>query len=155
MSNTDLRPKDSSLVISAGVPISGFPSDFLDTLRSVSAPTIGAYEKGIDVFAPSISYTPLSDTGNTGNRYLNNVCIYDVSTIDTSLNMPRIYYKRLTDSNTYIDNTSLTNGWKFTSAVITSPDTFSFYIDYSKLFGGTGVSAGTYISYFIVAQDKY
>ena len=65
---------------------------------------------------------------------------------------PRLYYKRSTDANTYTGNTSATDGWKYDEANnATSP--FTFNIDFSKLFNGSGVSTGTIIQYFVVAQD--
>ncbi|QLQ06914.1 MAG: hypothetical protein HZY76_13280 [Anaerolineae bacterium] len=64
----------------------------------------------------------------------------------------RVYYKRSTDGNLWNDNTSGTDGWKYAEANgATSP--FDFTIDYSLLNGGTGVSAGDIVQYFVVAQD--
>ncbi|MCW8805940.1 MAG: T9SS type A sorting domain-containing protein, partial [Ignavibacteriaceae bacterium] len=49
---------------------------------------------------------------------------------------------------------STSNGWKYTeTSNISSP--FEFIVDYSLLFGGTGVQMGDVIEYFIVAQDLY
>ncbi|MCX6165506.1 MAG: hypothetical protein NTU73_11720 [Ignavibacteriae bacterium] len=65
---------------------------------------------------------------------------------------PRCYYKRSTDGTSFNDTTSATDGWKWVEANgTTSP--FDFTIIYSRLFGGTGVTAGTIIQYFVIAQD--
>ena len=66
---------------------------------------------------------------------------------------PRIYFRRSTDANTLADNTSATDGWKYTEAT-NSGSTFTFIINNSLLFGGTGVAGGDSIYYFIVAQDE-
>jgi hypothetical protein len=42
-----LRPYTSSTVFSIGVPITGITDDILDGIRSVSLPTLGAYETGV------------------------------------------------------------------------------------------------------------
>ena len=64
---------------------------------------------------------------------------------------PRIYYNRFSDANAWLDNSSTTNGWKYTEATnSTSP--FTFTINYSLLKGGSALTAGA-IQYFIVAQD--
>ena len=108
---------------------------------------------GIDITPPSIIYTLLSDTLSVANRSLTNVAITDLSGVNIIPGTaPRIYYKKSSDNNTYVDNTSSTNGWKYSeTSDITSP--FEFLIDYSLLFGGTGVQMGDIIDYFVVAQD--
>ena len=87
-------------------------------------------------------------------EHLSNVTITDQSGINvTPGTAPRIYYRRTTDNNTYVDNTSSTNGWKYTETSNTSSP-FEFLINYSLLFGGTGVQMGDIIQYFVVAQDN-
>ncbi|MCX7833687.1 MAG: hypothetical protein N2490_05705, partial [Ignavibacteria bacterium] len=154
-SNTDLRPGLSSPVLNAGTPISGITTDFLGVTRSATAPSMGAYEQGVDATGPTITYTPLTNTNSTSNRTLNNFAtITDVSGVNTtSGTAPRIYYKKSTDANTYVGNTSADNGWKWTETT-NSSSPFSFIIDYSIIYGGS-VSGGDTIQYFIVAQDLY
>jgi len=108
---------------------------------------------GIDLTPPSIIYTVLDPTTSTANRTLSNVAITDLSGVNViSGTTPRIYFKKSTDNNTYIDNTSTANGWKYSeTSDLTSP--FEFLIDYSLLFGGSGVQMGDIIQYFVVAQD--
>ena len=68
-----------------------------------------------------------------------------------ALNLPRIYYKKATDANAFVGNTSADNGWKYTVAT-NSVSPYSFIIDYSIINGGS-VAPGVTIQYFIVAQD--
>ena len=121
-----------------------------------TAPDVGADEfNGIaaDFTAPSISYTALGNTATTANPTLSGVVITDGSGINvTSGTAPRIYYKKYSDVNTFAGNTSTDNGWKWIEST-TGSSPFSFTIDYSKLFGGTGAVAGDTIQYFVVAQD--
>jgi hypothetical protein len=151
-----------SLIVNGGVPVAGITEDFDGQIRYGNpgytgfgyAPDIGADETfGIELVPPAISYTPLADTTSTTNRIMDNVVITDGSDVSTAPGTkPRIYYKRLVDANTFADNTSNTNGWKFTEATNASSP-FSFTIDYSQLYGGATATAGI-IQYFIVAQDQ-
>lgn len=149
-----------TLVESGGQNISGFTDDFDAQIRQGNpgysgtgyAPDIGADEIfGIEVIPPAISYTALTNTTSTANRSLTGVTITDGSGVNTTAGTkPRIYYKRSTDANTFVDNTAGTNGWKFTEAT-NSSSPFSFTINYSLLYGSNS-TAGV-IQYFIVAQD--
>lgn len=149
---------------SAMLSIAGITDDFDGNIRqgnagyigTGTAPDIGADEfEGIplDMSPPSISYPLLSNTNSTSNRTLTGVIITDPSGVNGALGTrPRLYYKRKTDANTFVDNTSSTIGWKFSEANgATSP--FDFNIDYSLLFGGTGITVGDSVQYFVVAQD--
>mgnify|MGYP005843395375 CR=1 FL=1 len=143
---------------SGGTPINSpiaVTNDIDNDLRNVTTPDIGADEFngiGIDITPPTIIYTALGNTLSTSNRLLSSVDITDGSGVNTSSGTaPRIYYKKYSDANTFVDNTSLTNGWKYTeSSSGSSP--FDFTIDYSLLFGGSAQSGDT-IQYFVVAQD--
>jgi hypothetical protein len=121
-----------------------------------TAPDLGADEfdgAALDIIAPIISYTALANTSSIANRSLSNVIVTDAGGINiTAGTKPRIYYKRSGDNNTYNDNTFGTNGWKYVEASNASSP-FSFTVDYSKLNGGTGVTIGQTIQYFVVAQD--
>lgn len=151
----------SSLVESGAVNISGITDDYDGQVRqgntgysgSGYAPDIGADEVfGIESIPPAISYTLLTNTTSTTNRTFSGVAITDGSGVNiTAGTKPRVYYKRYRDANTYADNTSSTNGWKFTEAT-NSSSPFSFTIDYSLLYGGSSVTVGE-IQYFVVAQD--
>jgi hypothetical protein len=123
---------------------------------SGSSTDIGADEfNGIimDLTPPSIVYTALTGTTSTSNRTLTNVVITDIiSGINTTPGTkPRLYFKKSTDNNAYVGNTSADNGWKWVEATGNSSP-FSFVIDYSKLNGGL-VAANDVIQYFVIAQD--
>ncbi len=148
---------------SGGVVISGLNTDYDNQARpgpagSVNggafAPDMGADEFDgvfLDLSAPSINYTLISNTLCTGNVNLS-ATITDASNVNvTTGTKPRIYYKKATNANTYVDNTNATNGWKYTEATnAVSP--FSFTLDISLINGG--VAAGDVIQYFVVAQDQ-
>ncbi|MDI9258542.1 beta strand repeat-containing protein, partial [Flavobacterium sedimenticola] len=134
-------------VESGGAAISGITTDFEGDTRNASTPDIGADEfagTGIDLSAPSISYTALGNSIATSTRSFNNVTMSDASGINgTAGTSPRVYYKKSTDAN------DLT-GWKYVEATGSSP--FSFTIDHTLLNAGS-VTAGDVIQYFVVAQD--
>ena len=150
-SATDLRPGTASGVLNSAVPIGGFETDILGVTRNVSTPTIGAYEQGVDASGPSITYNLLAGTSSTSNRTISNVTITDPIGVSSSPK-PRLYFKRSGDANTYIDNTNGTDGWKYTESNGTASP-FDFTFNYSLLNGGTGVTTGTTVQYFITAQD--
>jgi hypothetical protein len=149
--NTNLRPLTGSPLLGAGMTGTGVTTDILGMTRG-NPPSIGAYETASDTTPPAISYTMLANSSLTTTRDLNNVTITDLTGVNTTAGTkPRLYYKRSTDANTFNDNTSATDGWKFVEASnSTSP--FNFTIDYTKLNGGS-VSPVTTIQYFVVAQD--
>ncbi|HMU10229.1 MAG TPA: BNR-repeat neuraminidase N-terminal domain-containing protein [Ferruginibacter sp.] len=120
-----------------------------------TAPDMGADEFDgvpLDLFAPGITYVALTNTTCTANRPFT-ASASDNSGINVTVGTrPRIYYKRSTDGNVWNDNTSGTDGWKYAEASnAVSP--FTFTIDYSLLNGGTGVTVGNNVQYFVVAQD--
>ena len=146
-------------VESGGIPISSpinISNDFDNDSRSATNPDIGADEfNGIaaDFTAPSINYTALGNTATTANPMLSGVIITDGSGVNvTGGTAPRIYFKKYADANTFAGNTSTDNGWKWTEST-TGSSPFSFTIDYSRLFGGTGAVTGDTIQYFVIAQD--
>ncbi|MBI5473305.1 MAG: T9SS type A sorting domain-containing protein [Ignavibacteriae bacterium] len=132
-------------------------TDYDGNTRNATTPDIGADEFGgiaADLTGPTITYTDLANTSSTGNRSLSSVSITDASGVNTSSGTrPRLYYKRSTDANTYNDNTSGTDGWKYNEAAGGGGSPFSFTINYSLLNGGTGVATGQVVQYFVVAQD--
>lgn len=149
---------------SGAVNISGITDDFDGQVRqgnagyggTGTAPDVGADEFngiGQDLSPPSISYTTLGNGATGASRAFANVTITDPSGVNgTAGTRPRVYYKKSSDANTFNDNTSATAGWKYVEGNgATSP--FDFTIDYSRLFGGTGVAIGDNIQYFVVAQD--
>jgi trimeric autotransporter adhesin len=131
--------------------------DFDGETRSTLTPVdIGADAGnfiGADLLRPRIVYTPLANTQSMSNRALGGVAITDKSGVNTAAgSKPRVYYKRSTDGNVWNDNTPGTDGWKYAEASGASSP-FDFTLDYARLNGGTGVSLGATVQYFVVAQD--
>lgn len=146
---------------SGAVTIGSYTDDFDGDVRNASTPDIGADESAcpiLDVTPPAISYTALNNSSSISGQTLSSVTITDPapsSGINTaSGTKPRIYYKRLTDANTYVDNTNTSNGWKYVETSSGSSP-FSFAIDFSLIYNSVSdaVSAGDIIQYFVVAQD--
>lgn len=154
LNNTNvLQPLPNSSLLNAGTPVTEVTDDITGTGRSTIAPSIGAYESGRDVSGPIMSFTPLPNTSFTTNRTLTNFAtITDYSGIGTFDNAPRLYFRKTTDANTYVGNTSADNGWKYVSGT-PNAGFYSFTIDYSLLRGGS-VSVGDVIEYFVIAQDQ-
>ena len=91
----------------------------------------------------------MTSTTSTNNRLLV-ASITDYSGINTSTSAPRLYYRKTTNSNTFLNNTSANDGWKYATA-IKNGDQYTFTIDYSKLYGG--IQAGDKVEYFVIAMD--
>jgi len=106
----------------------------------------------LDAIGPVITYTAITKSSCLTTKSFT-ATITDVDGVNTTVGTrPRFYYKRSTDANTWNGNTSATAGWKYAEATnTTSP--FNFNIDYSLLSGGTGITVGQTIEYFVVAQD--
>ncbi len=133
---------------SGAATISGVTTDFAGTTRNVSTPDVGAYEFAgtlLDLLAPTISYSNLTNGIVESTRAVSGFSITDVTGVNTTTGTrPRLYFKKSTDTND-------SAGWKFVEATnTTSP--FTFTIDYSLLSSGS-VSVGDAIQYFVVAQD--
>jgi len=142
-------------VESSGAPIGGYTTDYDGVTRNVTTPDLGADEGTFlvaDFTAPVINYTPFLNTSCTMNRTIS-AAIMDASGVNTTPGTkPRLYFRKSTNANTYVDNTSATNGWKYVEATnAVSP--FMFTTNYSLLFGGAGVTSGDSVKYFVVAQD--
>lgn len=147
---------------SGAVNIASITDDFDANIRqgnpgyagTGTSPDIGADEFNgvpLDLIAPVISYTVL-----TNNSCLVNDTVSATITDGTGINTtagtkPRIWFKKTTNLNTLPGtNTNTTNGWKYTEATnSTSP--FSLVLDYALVFGG--VAVGDTVQYFVVAQD--
>lgn len=144
-------------VESAGLPITGISNDYDNQLRNnLTSVDIGADEgnfSSLDLSPPQITYTNFTrDTVSSQRIIAGQVLISDLSVINTSSFKPRIYYKKKTNANVFLGNTSASNGWKFVEAANTSSP-FSFTIDYTILTGGAVVIGDT-IQYFVIAQDS-
>lgn len=142
-------PAPGSQIVNLGTSISGYDTDMLGKTRNSSNPTPGAFEEAEDIVGPDILFDKLTSTTSTQNRSVV-ATITDFSGISTT-NAPRLYYRKSTNSNTYLGNTSSTDGWKFVTPTINGSQ-YNFTIDYSKLYGG--IQAGDRIEYFVIAQDN-
>jgi hypothetical protein len=152
----------STVIESGASNITGYTTDFDGQIRAGNAgytgtslaPDLGADEIfGLESVAPVITYTLLANTASTSNIVLSSVTITDASGVNVVAGTkPRVYYKRFSDANAWLDNTPATSGWKFTEAT-NAASPFSFTIDYSLLFGGATGLAGA-IQYFVIAQDN-
>jgi hypothetical protein len=150
-------------VESAGTPITGLSVDYDGDLRfndvgytgAGTSVDIGADENDfiyLDVIPPAIVYTDLSAICNTVNSQSLSAAITDETIVEVSAGIkPRIYFKKASDDNTYVGNTSLDNGWKWIEST-SSSSPFSFTLDLTMLNGG-GPVAGDAVQYFVVAQD--
>jgi len=160
--NTSTLPFDlhinaatATLIESAGMTVAGITTDYDGNTRDANNPDIGADEgafiAGADLQGPAISYTTLPGTGFLTNRTIA-VNISDRTGVNTtSGTSPRLYFRKKENiNNTYNDNTSATNGWKYVETTSTTSP-FSFTIDYSKL--SVAPISGDTIQYFVVAQD--
>ncbi len=153
-SNTALLPILAAPVIGAGTPIGSVSTDYLGNARSVTAPSIGAYENGGDGAAPTITYTALANRQVTADSTLY-ATIQDLGTgavgTDTTVNKARVYFKKSTDANVFgVTNNSTGNGWKYTTtSSVGSIDTL--VIDYTLLQSAPAMN--DVIQYFVVAQD--
>ena len=153
-SNTVLLPNVGAPQLGAGTPLSGVTTDFLGTARSLTNPSMGAYENGGDGAAPTIVYTRLRNI-QVGTSRTFTADIQDLGASATGVNVttyaPVVYFKKSTDANTFgVANDSTGNGWKHVTTTSTS-NLFTMIIDYSLL--RAPVAQGDVIQYFVAAQD--
>ncbi|MFZ4590837.1 MAG: T9SS type A sorting domain-containing protein [Ignavibacteria bacterium] len=144
-----------------GVLCDNVSTDYAGNTRSTLTPTdMGAYAGNYntettadDIFTPVISYTTFTNFGISTVTLPNFATITDqISGVNTtSGTKPRLYYKKSTDANAFVGNTSANNGWKYVEAT-NDVSPFSFVIDHSILNGGVP-AATTTIQYYVVAQD--
>ncbi len=151
----DLHLQSSNPAEGHGVLIASITHDFDGQTRSSLTPVdIGA---DADSFtydpAPAISY-PLLSSGTMADRVLTGwaTIIDDGGAVAGRASAPRLYYKKATDADAFIGNTSADNGWKYVTGTDSGGGKYSFTIDYSLIIGGV-VTPGQTIQYFVVAQD--
>ena len=146
-----ISPLTATQLESGGSPVSGISDDFDGQTRNAGTPDVGADEfAGIlaDLSAPTITYTNLSNTGQTTNRTLT-ATITDATGVASGANSPRIYYRRVisgTPQANYVSNAcTMTSGTAMNGV-------YSCVIDYT--IGTIGTPAtGDAVQYFVVAQD--
>jgi hypothetical protein len=155
-STANLHVQSPTPIEAAGIALANVTDDYDAQARSgLTPPDIGAdagnFTLSADVCGPNITYIPLGNGTVGPNRPLPNwATITDNVGVSTGASLPRIYYKKSTEANAFVGNTSANNGWKYVVAS-NSASPFSFTIDYSIL--TAPVVAGDIIQYFVVAQD--
>lgn len=139
---SNLKPQPGSLLIAGGTSIGSITNDIACAARSVSNPSIGAYENAVDAAVPVITYAALSGTCLTGNRVIT-ATITDISGIPVSGALqPRIYYRKnggawFSSQGVNTSGTATNGTWNFT---IVAADM-------------SGLVSGDIVAYFIIAQD--
>jgi hypothetical protein len=127
---------------SGGQPIGGITDDYDGDVRNASTPDVGADEFagiGIDLSPPNIVYTPLGNTGSTGNRNLT-ATITDPSGIGTGAGAPRIYFRK-----------GAGGSWNSATATTVVGDNYTFTINAAAM---GGLTAGDTVFYYVAAQDN-
>ncbi len=136
-----INPNVGTQIESSGAPIAGITLDFDQETRDASTPDIGADEgsfTGVDLTAPLIAYTPLTNTVVTPSRNLV-VTITDASGVELGGGAPRIYYRK-----------GSSGAYTSAAASSTSGNSYTFTINYAAL---GGVAPGDVIQYYVAAQD--
>jgi len=155
-STANLHVQNPTPIEGAGLALASVTDDFDGEIRTgLTPPDIGAdagnFTLSADVFGPNINYIAIGN-GTATNRTLNNwATITDNVGVSGGSDLPRIYFKKSTDADAFVGNTSADNGWKYAFAN-NSSSPYSFVIDYGIINGGS-VTAGNIIQYFVVAQD--
>ncbi len=151
----DLHLQSSNPAEGHGVLIPSVTTDLDGQTRSSLTPVDIGADAGSFTYdpAPAISY-PLLSSGTMANRVLTGwaTIIDDGGAVSGGASAPRLYYKKSTDADAFIGNTSADNGWKYVTGTDSGGGLYSFTIDYSLIIGGV-VTPGETIQYFVVAQD--
>jgi hypothetical protein len=146
-------PSGGSYAKSGGQVLASVTIDY-DNVTRPTPPDMGALQftgTANDATAPTITYTTISNTGYCNALPPLSASITDISGINvTPGTMPRLYYKKSTDANAYVGNTSIDNGWKYVEASNTSSP-FNFNMNATLLQAPPAI--GDVIQYFVVAQD--
>jgi hypothetical protein len=147
------EPTSSSLAEGGAQVLTSVTVDYNNIARGTT-PDIGALEftgTPSDLAPPSISYTNILNNNLSCPAPILSAIITDNSGVNTTAGTkPRLYYKKSTEANAYVGNTSSDNGWKYVEASNTSSP-FTFNVDYSLL--NTAAVLNDSIYYFVVAQD--
>lgn len=130
--NTDFNNRTSTTDWTASTA-GGTNAASMTLTNTVFPPNGLSYKFTPPNFPPSISYTPLQNTNQTGNRTFS-ANISDPDGIATGALTPRVY-------------------WKVNAGSWQSAATSSSSSPYSFTIGTTGLSVGDVVSYFVVAQD--
>ncbi|MCX6249352.1 MAG: hypothetical protein NTX61_01230 [Bacteroidetes bacterium] len=132
---SDLRLDLASPCLGTGTPLTLVTTDYLGTTRSLTTPSIGAYEAGVDVSGPVIIYTLLPNTTSTSSVNLT-ATITDYTSVPTAGSGLPVLYWRIGASG------------GFTSATATSLGSNQYQLTIP------GATAGCTVQYYICAQDN-
>ncbi len=153
-STVDLHIQGTTPAEGNGTNIAAVTDDYDGTTRSGVTPVdIGADAGSFttsDGSPPVITYTTLT-SGTNANRVISSFATITDNIGVSGTSKPRFYYKKSTDNDAFVGNTSGDNGWKYVVAS-NSSSPYSFTIDYSLINGGS-VANNDVIQYFVVAQD--
>ncbi len=139
---SNLKPQTGSPLLAGGLPAGSISNDIACISRSVTTPTIGAFESSVDAAPPVITYTALTGICAATNRTIT-ATITDISGVPiTGSLQPRIYYRR--NNGSYFSS----QGVKISGTA--SNGTWNFTINVADM---GGVVSGDLVSYFIIAQD--
>jgi len=131
---------------SGAAPIDPYTTDFDGDTRNVTTPDIGADEFNgvmLDMTAPVITYTTLSNSCGGVDRTLAGVTISDASGVPTTGSLvPRIYYRKASGT-WYSQPGTLTAGGS-------TSGTWSFQIVAADM---GGLATNDVVSYYVIAQD--
>lgn len=138
----NLVPQLGSPLVNAGTPIGGITTDITGFTRSVTTPTIGAYEQAGDAVGPVITYTVLPFTCATADRTLTATITDATGVPTTGALQPRIYFRKnagswFSNQGTLTTGTGLNGTWDFTITAATMG----------------GVTTGDVVQYYVIAQD--
>ncbi len=136
-SATDLRPLPASPVVDTGESLSSSVSPYEDYTGAMrlDPPSMGAYETGIDSNPPTISYTPLLSTLDTGDRILTTTITHPFGVPTSGAGLPVLHWKINAEAYSSTQATSLGGGqYQFTF--------------------GSGAVAGDTVTFYLVAQSS-
>ena len=135
----NLQPSPGTPLVGAGTPVA-VTVDILGLARSVTTPTIGAYEQAADVAGPVITYTAFGNTSSTANRTLA-ITVTDFSGVPTAgIGLPVVYLRK-----------GIVGAYSASQCVFVSGSAYNCTLDYTLV---GGVVAGDTIQYFVAAQDN-
>jgi len=140
--------------LSVGTGATNVTTDITNVTRSNPADAGAVEFSGTpnDKSGPSISFTPIADLNCTTATATLTATITDASGVNTATGTkPRLYYKKSTDANAFLANTTGTNGWKYVEPS-NSASPFNFTVNTALL--NSALTTGDVINYFVVAQDN-
>ncbi|MFN7965607.1 MAG: hypothetical protein U0V87_07965 [Acidobacteriota bacterium] len=139
-----INPASTTPIEGNGLAIAGITDDFDGDIRANFGPTdIGADAGnflGVDLTAPTITYTPLPNTTSTADRTLS-ISVTDTSGVPTTgIGLPQLYFRKGTSGAYSASQCSFVSGSNYTC-------TFT----YASV---GGVVVGDKIQYYVAAQDN-